>query len=407
MIARVFDGKPEGLTRGRRPRQRHALLADEHRDLLGAPLLGQRAHPTGGFFDARGHQDPGRRERLPRRDLSRRRGAGRRRPIPSSSTTTSSPRAATSPPGSSRSSSSRDARGVHGRCAGREAASRRRRYDMLRAARPAPRPSLSNASGGDAMSRRNRPSSPPLSRRRGHDRRCRPARPDGSADAQSSARPAAARDQAGDEHVVRPAEADRCRRPERRIRRGRPRRWPAGHPSARLALRHSQLRRCRAAAGIGGLPGDRPLSARLWHDALSSERDVPQRPAVGAGRRCHRADGCAEDREGDPRRLRLGRADRQHRRGALAGALQGAGLRQRLSDRQPGSRQDAAAAQGRARNGGTSIISPPSAAEPATRNTGTSSRSSSGSSLRRSGTSTTPRSIAAPPPSTIRITSPS
>ena len=28
---------------GRRPRQRHALLADEHRDLLGAPLLGHRA----------------------------------------------------------------------------------------------------------------------------------------------------------------------------------------------------------------------------------------------------------------------------------------------------------------------------------------------------------------------------
>ena len=58
--------------------------------------------------------------------------------------------------------------------------------------------------------------------------------------------------------------------------------------------------------------------------------------------------GCAQDREGDDRRLRLGRADGQHRRGALAGALQGDGVRQRLSDRQPGGRQDAVAAEGRA-----------------------------------------------------------
>ena len=133
----------------------------------------------------------------------------------------------------------------------------------------------------------------------------------------------------------------------------------------------------------------------------------PQRPAVGGRRRHHRLDGCAQDREGDHRRFRLGRADRQHHRGALAGALQGHGLRERLSDRQPGSRQDAVAAEGRARNGGTSIISPRNAAGPATTNTGAISPSSSGSSLRRSGTSTMPRSIAAPRPSTIRITSPS
>ena len=44
---------------------------------------------------------------------------------------------------------------------------------------------------------------------------------------------------------------------------------PAGHSSARLALRHSQLCRCRSVAGVGGLPGDRAVSARLWHDALS------------------------------------------------------------------------------------------------------------------------------------------
>ena len=68
----------------------------------------------------------------------------------------------------------------------------------------------------------------------------------------------------------------------------------------------------------------------------------------------------------DPRRLRLGRADRRHHRGALAGTLQGAGLRERLPDRQPAGRQGAAAAGGRARSGGTSSTSPPSAAAPAT-----------------------------------------
>ena len=182
---------------------------------------------------------------------------------------------------------------------------------------------------------------------------------------------------------------------------------PAGHSAARLALRHSQLCRCRAAAGVGGLPGDRPVSARLWHDALSFRRDVPQRPAVGGRARYHRPDGCAQDREGDARRLRLGRADGRHHRGALAGALQGPGLRERLSDRQPGSRQDAAAAEGRAAMVVPVSISPPSAAGPATTSTGTISPSSSGSSPRRNGTSTTPPSIAAPRPSTIRITSPS
>ena len=98
---------------------------------------------------------------------------------------------------------------------------------------------------------------------------------------------------------------------------------------------------------------------------LSSETSA-QRPAVGACRRYHRLDGRAQDREGDPRRLRLGRAHRQHHGGALAGALQGHGLRQRLSDRQPGSGQDAVAAEAPNSNGGTSSTSPPSAAARAT-----------------------------------------
>ncbi len=56
-------------------------------------------------------------------------------------------------------------------------------------------------------------------------------------------------------------------------------------------------------------------------------------------------------------------------------------------------------------NGGTNITSPLNAAEPGTRNTGASFRSSSGGWLRRTGSSTMPPSIAAPPLSTTRITS--
>ncbi len=70
MIARVFDGEAGRADARRRPRQRHALLADEHRDLVGAPLLGHRAQSAAGRLLRReGHQDPGRRERLRRGDL--------------------------------------------------------------------------------------------------------------------------------------------------------------------------------------------------------------------------------------------------------------------------------------------------------------------------------------------------
>ena len=49
----------------RRPRQRHALLADEHGGLFGAPVLGEQAR----LLRAEGRRHPGRRERLSRRDL--------------------------------------------------------------------------------------------------------------------------------------------------------------------------------------------------------------------------------------------------------------------------------------------------------------------------------------------------
>ena len=83
----------------------------------------------------------------------------------------------------------------------------------------------------------------------------------------------------------------------------------------------------------------------------------------------------------------------------------GAGLGERLPDRQPGGRQGAAAAGGRAASGGTSTTSPPSAAGPATTSTGATSPSSSGRPPRRSGTSTTRRSSAARRRSTTPITS--
>ena len=88
---------------GRRPRQHHALLADEHRDLLGAALLGHRAQSAGRrLLRRKRRQDPGRRERLSRRDLSGAEelggeGVSQADPLQQAST-----RAATSRPGNSR-----------------------------------------------------------------------------------------------------------------------------------------------------------------------------------------------------------------------------------------------------------------------------------------------------------------
>ena len=149
--------------------------------------------------------------------------------------------------------------------------------------------------------------------------------------------------QARDQQVVRAIEAGRRRRVERRLRRSRPDNRARGHSPSRLALRHSQLCRRGPASCIGRLPSPRAVSARVRRDALPRERDVSQWPALGGRGRHRRLHGCAQDREGDARRIRLGRAHGQHRRGALAGALQGHGVRERLPDRQPGSRQDAVA----------------------------------------------------------------
>ena len=212
-------------------------------------------------------------------------------------------------------------------------------------------------------------------------------------------------DQAGDEHVVRPTEADRRRRPERRLRRSGSGEWSSRHSSARLALRHLQLRRCRSVAGVGGLPGDRAVCARLWLDPLSVERYVSEWPAIGGRRRSHRSYGCPQDREGDPRRFRLGGADRQHRCGALARALQGHGVRERLSDRQPGGRQDAVAPAGRVRMVVPVLLRHRARPGRLRQEPARLREAHLAGLLRPSGTSTTRRSIAVRRPSTIRIMS--
>ena len=83
----------------RHPRQHHAVLADQHRDLRGPPVLGEQ----GGLLRRQAHHDPVRHQRLPRRALPGPAELGRARlSQATSSTTTSSTGAATSPPGNSR-----------------------------------------------------------------------------------------------------------------------------------------------------------------------------------------------------------------------------------------------------------------------------------------------------------------
>ena len=95
-----------------------------------------------------------------------------------------------------------------------------------------------------------------------------------------------------------------------------------GPPPARLAVRHPQLTSMSRRSRGGGIPGDRAVSAWLRHRRFI-RATVAQRPAVGARLDIIASDGCAEDPKGDPRAVRLGRAHRGHRRGAVAGTLQG------------------------------------------------------------------------------------
>ena len=151
------------------------------------------------------------------------------------------------------------------------------------------------------------------------------------------------------------------------------------------------------------------LSARLRHDALSVRATRCATASQSAlARRRHRLHGCAQDRQGDPRRLRLGRAHGQHRRGAVAGAR--ARRWSSVSGYLIGSQEAGKMplppkaelqwwyqfyfATERGRAGYEKYRHDFAQADLADR-------------LAASGTSTTPPSIAAPPPSTIRTTSPS
>ena len=92
---------------------------------------------------------------------------------------------------------------------------------------------------------------------------------------------------------------------------------------------------------VGGLPRDRPVSARLRHDALSFERRDPQWSAV---RRSPSISSTFLDALKIEKAILAG-FDWGARTANIVAALwpermQGDGFRERLSDRQPGSRQD-------------------------------------------------------------------
>ena len=95
MIARVFDGKPEGLTRDD-VLDNITLYWLTNTAISSARLYWDTTHklPPAASSTSRGVKHPGRRERVSRKRSTKRRRAGRRRRIRSSSTTTGSQRRA-------------------------------------------------------------------------------------------------------------------------------------------------------------------------------------------------------------------------------------------------------------------------------------------------------------------------
>ncbi len=128
-IANAFlDGKLIRWTdAGERRRQRRALLADEHRRLGGAALLGTRpgaSPPRSLRPGAPADESAGSLHGLPQRARPYRRRAGWSRSTPTSSTSARPKRVATSPPGKNRSSSLPRCARPSSRCARRHRAER-------------------------------------------------------------------------------------------------------------------------------------------------------------------------------------------------------------------------------------------------------------------------------------------
>ena len=167
---------------------------------------------------------------------------------------------------------------------------------------------------------------------------------------------------------------------------------------------HSLCRR-RAATGGPRLPRHRSLFARLRPDPVSRSRDAALGRAGGGRRRHDGADGCAWHPPRGVRGLRLGWPRGLRRRGAMAGALHRARLRQFLSD--PGYRQRHGAAAPRARGGAVVPVLLPARARPrrALPPTGARSPGYCGRNGRRTGRSTMPVSSELQWPTTIPTTS--
>ena len=206
--------------------------------------------------------------------------------------------------------------------------------------------------------------------------------------------------------VVRRRQADRRWPPERRLRRCRPCRRPRGRPSARLAVRHPQLRRGRPVArrrrGYRVLV---PYLRGYGTTTFLSDDTLPQRRAGGAGRSTSSPSWTPSGSRARSWPASTGaREPRTSSRRSGPSAAR-ARLGERLPDRQPGSRQAAVAAGGRASVVVPVLLRDRTRPGSATASTAATSTDSSGRSPHRSGTSTMRRSTAPRRPSTTPITS--
>ncbi len=170
-----------------------------------------------------------------------------------------------------------------------------------------------------------------------------------------------------------PDQANRRRRPQRRLRRGGPARWAARHPAPRLALRHPRL--CRR---VGRSSPTRATESSSPTFAASGPPVPVTRRTVRNGQQAALANDVVALMDAlripsaDPRRIRLGRPHRQRRRCPVATAVHRPRRRQRLHRRQPRKPTSHRCRRRPSTAGGTSTTSPPLAGSrlpPATRRT--------------------------------------